>query len=126
MEGGGVYDVLEKQLEMEGMQRMKMYQIDSDLLIQALEPIVINAIMTEVEQKRNYEQFSFKSVANKVNYLMNHSIEGYIPYKIPKINPYNVEIFGVYPFRNETNTFQICGIEVYIILQHMNISKFYL
>ena len=109
---------------MAGMQRMKLYQIDSKFLIEALEPIIINAIMTEVEQKRNYEQFSFNSVANKVNYLMNHTIEGYVPDKIPKINPNNVEIHGVYPFRNETNTFQICGIEVYIILQHMNISKF--
>ena len=108
---------------MEGMKRLKLYQIDLEFLIQTLEPIVINAIMSEVEQKRNYEQFSFNSVANKVNYLMNHSIECYTPYTIPKINPNNVEIYGVYPFRNETNTFQICGIEVYIILQHMNLKK---
>ncbi len=116
---------------MEGMQCLKLYQIDLEFLIQTLEPIVINAIMSEVEQKRNYEQFSFNSVANKVNYLMNHSIECYIPigvctsctpYTIPKINPYNVELHGVYPFRNETNTFQICGIEVYIILQHMDLK----
>ena len=106
------------------MNRMKLYQIDLEFLIQALEPIVINAIMSEVEQKRNYEHFSFNSIANKVNYLMNHTIECYVLDKVPNVNPYNVELHGVYPFRNETNTFQICGIEVYIILQHMNISKF--
>ena len=76
------------------MKRLKLYQIDLEFLIQALEPIVINAIMSEVEQKRNYEQFSFNSVANKVNYLMNHTIECYTPYTIPKINPNNVEIYG--------------------------------
>ena len=108
---------------MEGKQRMKLYQIDLEFLIQALETNVLTAIMTEVEQKRNYEQFSFNSVAEKVNYLMNHTIECYTPYEIPKINPNSVEMFGIYPFRNETNTFQICGIEVYIILQHMDLKR---
>ena len=103
---------------MEGMQRLKLYQIDLKLLIEALDVNLFNAIMWEVEQKRNYEQFSFESVANRLNHLMNHSIEGYTPYKIPAINPESVEMYGVYPFRNKDNTFQITGDEAFIILHH--------
>ena len=85
------------------MQRLKLYQIDSKYLEQALETYLLTAIKWEVEQSSNFEQFSFESVARRVNYLMNTSISGRAPSdNISNINPDDVEILGTHPFRNKS------------------------
>ena len=93
---------------MQAMQRLKLYQIDSKYLEQALETYLLTGIKWEVEQISNFEQFSFGSVARRVNYLMNTGISGRAPlYNIPNINPDDVEILGTHPFRNKERRFQI-------------------
>ena len=90
------------------MQRLKLYQIDTKYLEQALETYLLTAIKWEVEQISNFEQFSFESVARRVNYLMNTSISGRAPSdNISNINPDDVEILGTHPFRNKERRFQI-------------------
>jgi len=86
---------------------MKLYQIDAKYLEQTLETYLLTTIKWEVERVSNYDQFSFESVARRVNYLMNTGISGNTPYELPNLNPDDVEIFGTHPFRNKDRTFQI-------------------
>ena len=81
---------------------LKLYQIPVKQLEKALETYLLTAILKEVEQISNYEQFSFVSVARRVNYFMNTCISGKAPSdNIPNINPDDVEVFGTHPFRNK-------------------------
>ena len=98
------------------MKRLELYQIDTKFLKESLETSLLTAIMRETNLQRNYEQFSFESLANLVNNLMNHGIEAFTPYKTPSINPDSVEMYGIYPFRNKDHTFQITGDEVFYLI----------
>ena len=90
------------------MKPLKLYQIPVKFLEKYLESYLLTAIWDEVEQISNYEQFSFESVARRLNYLMNTGISGETPSdNIPNINPDDVEILGTHPFRNKDRTFQI-------------------
>ena len=109
---------------MEGMKRLELYQIDTKFLKESLETSLVTAIMREVNLQRNYEQFSFESVANLVNNLMNHGIEAFTSYNyIPNINPDSVEIYGIYPFRNKDHTFQITGDEAFIMINRSDFIR---
>ena len=101
--------------------------IDAKYLEQTLETYLCTAIMWEVKNKRNFEMFSFKSIARIVNNLMNTSIEGRAPlYNIPNIDPDNVEILGVHPFRNKERRFQITEDEACVIANRSDyVVKFF-
>ena len=102
------------------MQKLKLYQIPLKQLIEALDRTLIYVISSEVDLIRNYELFTFKSIAKRLNYLMNQDvIEGWSPVEdVPNIDPNSVEIYGVHPFRNKEHIFYITNEEVFILIQN--------
>ena len=105
------------------MKRLELYQIDTKFLKESLETSLVTAIMREVNLQRNYEQFSFESLANLVNNLM-HAIEVFTTHnETPSINPNSVEIYGIYPFRNKDHTFQITGDEAFIMINRSDFIR---
>ena len=107
------------------MKRLELYQIDTKFLEESLETSLVTAIMQEVNLQRNYEQFSFESLANLVNNLMNDAIEVFTTHnETPSINPDSVEMYDIYPFRNKDHTFQITGDEVFYLIHHKDIRDY--
>ena len=100
------------------MQKLKLYQIPLKQLIETVDRNLIYAISSEVDLIRNYELFTFKSIAKRLNYLMNHdAIEGWSPAEgVPNIDPNSVEIYGVHPFRNKYHIFYITNEEAFIMI----------
>ena len=116
-----------------GMQKLKLYQIDLKYLVETVDRNLIYAISSEVDLIRNYDLFTFKSIANRLNYLMNHDvIEGWSPAErvreaqaegVQNIDPNSVEIYGVHPFRNKEHIFHISNEEVFIMIHRSDFIR---
>ena len=104
---------------------LKLYQIPLKYLIETVDTHLIYAIISEVNLTRNYEMFTFKSIANRLNYLMNYGvIEGWTsPDNIPIVDPNSIEIYGVHPFRNKDHIFYISNEEAFIMIQRCDFLK---
>ena len=95
------------------------YQIEMENLKNILELELVNAIIQEVKQKGNYEEFSFKSIANRVNQSMNKILE----YYFIRTSPEFVEIFGIHPIRKEDKKFHITDDETLYMIHHSDVVK---
>ena len=104
---------------------LKLYQIPLKYLIETVDRNLIYAIISEVNLTRNYELFTFKSIAKRLNYLMNNgAIEGCASAdNIPNIDPNSIEINGVHPFRNKDHIFYISNEEAFIMIQRCDFLK---